>query len=284
MTNTNDSGPGSLRYAIQEAESLPGPNLITFAAGLTGAISLGSSLDISSNVTIEGPGASSLTVSGGGASWYFSVFVVNSGVTASLSGLTIADGWSEYGGGIFNGGILTLTDVVLSGNTASEGGGGIDNDGTATLTDATISGNSAFDGGGIANYGSATLTNVTLYGNSATYGGAIGNIKGSLTLANVTIAGNSAVIGGGGIANGGTAWLNNTIVANNSGGDIEYASVSGNNNLIDDPASAGGLTNGVDGNIVAVDPLLAPLGNYGGQTETMALLPAAPPSMPAARR
>ena len=60
-----------------------------------------------------------------------------------------------------------------------------------------------------------------------------------------------------------------------SGGDIS-GSVSGNNNLIDAAATAGGFTNGVSGNIVGVNPLLSPLGNYGGATQTFALLPGSP--------
>ena len=97
-----------------------------------------------------------------------------------------------------------------------------------------------------------------------------------MTLTNVTISGNSAVKGGGGIANGGTATLNNSLLASNSGGDIDFANVSGDNNLVDDAANAGGLTNGTNGNIVGVNPLLAAPGNYGGPTQTMPLLPGSP--------
>ncbi len=169
---------------------------------------------------------------------------------------------------------LTLTDAILSGNSAT-GGGAIYNGGSLTLTDATISGNSGSDGGGILNTGTAYLTNDTLSGNSATFGGGIGNHT-TVTLINVTIAGNSASNGGGGIANGGTATLYNTIVADSTGGDIEFGSVGGDNNLIDDASSSGGLSNGVNGNIVGVDALLAGLANYGGSTQTIALLPGSP--------
>ena len=83
-----------------------------------------------------------------------------------------------------------------------------------------------------------------------------------------------------------TATLTNTIVAGNAGGDIfagevggtgaDAPSLSGTNNLIGIGA-AGALTNGVNGNLVGVtDPLLAPLGNYGGPTQTVALLPGSP--------
>ena len=65
-------------------------------------------------------------------------------------------------------------------------------------------------------------------------------------------------------------------MASNSGGDIGFGTVSGANNLIDDAANAGGLSNGSNGNIVGVNPLLSALGNYGGPTQTMALLPGSP--------
>ena len=199
--------------------------------------------------TIEGP-ESPLTISGGGPSSDFSVITVNPNVTASLSGLTIADGYSFVGGGIQNAGALTLTDSTLTGNSAS-------------------------DGGGLVNSGMATLTDVTIAGNAAIYGGGIGN-HATLTLDDVTIAGNTANEGGGGIAVGGPATLNNSIVADNTGGDISYGIVAGAYDLIGNFTNSGGLADGSAGDIVGVDPLLAPLGSYGGPTQTMALLPGSP--------
>ncbi len=232
---------GDLRYCVFLADtntSNPAGSLIQFSStvfNVPQTITLvGSGLVLSNTnapTTITGPSAA-LTVSGGGSSSNFSVFTVNSGVTASLAGLTIANGYtSGNGGGIDNEGMATLTDLTLSGNSAYDGGG-IENSGTATLTDATLSGNSAYDGGGMGNSGTAMLIDVTLSGNAASYGGGIGN-HATVTLDDVTIAGNSAVKSGG-IAIGGTATLNNTIVANNSGGDIDFGNVSGDNNLIDD--------------------------------------------------
>ena len=229
------------------------------------------------NVIITGNSSTGqFPISGGG--------IYNGGMV-TLTNVTISNNSdSGYGGGgLFNRGAATLTNVVVSANSASNfGAGGIQNQvGTMTLTNVTISGNSASfggrhrSGGGIENSGTATLSNVTISGNSASFGGGIEN-SGTATLSNVTISGNSSPAFGGGIDNSGTATLNNTIVANStSGGDIS-GSVSGFNNLIDDAASAGGLTNGVNGNIVGVEPLLAPLGNYGGSTQTMPLLPGSP--------
>jgi hypothetical protein len=103
-----------------------------------------------------------------------------------------------------------------------------------------------------------------------------------VTLTNVTISGNSGTGGAGGIHTFDTLTIKNTIIANNvTGGDCildSGGSVSGtsSNNLIEDAANACGLTNGVSGNIVGSDPLLGPLQNNGGTTETHNLLANSP--------
>ena len=161
---------------------------------------------------------------------------------------------------------------------------------TATLTGCTISGNSAKYGGGLANGlgGTITLTDCTISGNSAVAGGGIatGVDGGTATLNACTISANIASAYGGGLGNLGTVTLTDTIVAGNtlaSGGasDIGGASasaVTGTYNLIGTGGS-GGIVNGSQSNIVLTsltDLSLAPLGNYGGPTETMALLPGSP--------
>ena len=131
------------------------------------------------------------------------------------------------------------------------------NGGTLAMINCTVSGNSVSgDGGGVSS-------------------GTFRNYGPTLTMTNCTVSGNSGYYGGGLLATG-TATLTNTIVAGNSGSDIDAASASGTNNLIG-TGDAGGLVNGADGNLVGVtNPLLAPLGNYGGPTQTMALLPGSP--------
>ena len=153
----------------------------------------------------------------------------------------------------------------------------------ATLTDCTISGNSAGIGGGLANYGTADLTDCTFSGNSAALRRRPAEQYGTATLTDCTISGNSAGYGGGGLYNDGTATLTDTIVAGNTDPPAPATSavpsnVSGSYNLIGTGGS-GGLVNGVDGNIVLTSLTglgLAPLGNYGGPTQTMALLPGSP--------
>ena len=194
----------SLRDAIGLANSY-GSGDISFASSITSTpstITLTSALPaITGNVTITGPGANLLTVSGGNSSLVGSVFVVNSGVTASLSGLTIANGNSP-GGGIFNNGTLTVSNSAFSGNSAngtggrSGGGGrggGIFNYGTLTVSNSTFSGNSASGGGGggIYNYGTLTVSNSTFSGNTAGDGGGIDNGGTAVTLTNSIVAGNT---------------------------------------------------------------------------------------------
>ena len=81
---------------------------------------------LSQNITITGPGESSLTINGGGSSSNYNAFTVDSGVTATISGLTVANFYlTGDGGGIINDGTLTLTNDTISGNSASGGGGGL---------------------------------------------------------------------------------------------------------------------------------------------------------------
>ncbi len=223
---------GDLRYCVGLADantSNPDGSLIQFDPSVFSVpqtITLGSGLVLSNTAdqtTITGP-AAALTVSGGGPSSDFRVFVVNSGVTASMSGLTITDGNTiGWGGGMFNDGTATLTNSTISGNSASVGGG-LYNAGTATLTNVALSDNSSNSGGGIENTGMAILTNCTIAGNLAGSHGSGGGIddNGTATLTNCTISDNEAPAGiGGGISIDyfSTATLTNCTISGNSAPD-----------------------------------------------------------------
>ena len=125
---------------------------------------------------------------------------MDSGVTASLSGLTItggsATGYFVGGGGIFNSGDLTLAGCTLSGNSARLRRRRVQFR-RLTLTDCTISGNSArSSGGGVYNYGTATLTGCTVSGNSAYLdGGGVDFSSGALAIGDTILAGNTASFG-----------------------------------------------------------------------------------------
>ena len=196
------------------------------------------------------------------------------------------------GGGLYNGGKATVTDCTFSGNSTSGQGGGIVNGTLETkcvlvLTDSTLSGNTSTNGGGggLLTRGTSTLTDDTIVNNSA--GGGVNN-DGTATIVDCTISGNTTANAGGGIYNGGlgpnVVNLYDTIVAGNystqSGSavasDIDIdngTTLSGSYNLIGIGGS-GGLVNGTSGNIVLTTLTelgLAPLGDFGGPTETMAL-------------
>jgi hypothetical protein len=252
VSNTSDSGSGSLRQAIADANSAGG-DTINFS--VTGTITLTSGeLFVGKDLTISGPGASILAISGnfpiGGDPIFTStprVFAIDSGTTVAISGLTIQNGTANYGGGIHNGGTLTLAHSIVSGNYASgffgQGGGiynsgtltvtnstlsgnspayygdggGIVNDysGILTLTNSTLSGNTAHVGAGLVNRATATVTNSTFSGNGANYSGGIHN-TGMLTVTNSTLSGNTAPFGGG-IGNYGTLIVSNSTLSGNDG-------------------------------------------------------------------
>jgi hypothetical protein len=192
VMNANDSGAGSLRAEIAAAKS---KDTIVFDAGLDGqTITLTSGeLYVNTSLSINGPGAAQLTVSGGNSSRIFEVAAKNQ-VTAS--GLTISNGNGNSGGsggGILNQGNLTVSNCTLTGNQSLELGGGIDNLGTLTVTGSTLTGNSARSGGAIANYDTTTISNSSLSANSTVYGdgGAFYNY-GSASISSSTLAGNVA--------------------------------------------------------------------------------------------
>jgi hypothetical protein len=219
---------------------------------------------------------------------------------------------SVDGAAIFNqGGTVEVTNSTLSGNKAGGArGGGIHNreGGTVKVTNSTLSGNTVGGffgfgllGGGIYNdNGTVEVTNSTLSGNQATNPGGSGagiyNKAGTVTLTNSTLSGNIAnpsttdfagiilpVPGsGGGIWNGGTLNVKNTIVAQNNaatGPDVFGSFASGGYNLIADATGSTGFTAVGDrvGTAAApIDPLLNPLADNGGSTQTVALQPGSP--------
>ena len=206
VTTTADSGAGSLRAAIEAANANPGPDEITFSLAYPATITLASALpSISGNLTITGPGAASLTISGGGVA---RIFYVQTGVTVSISGLTLTGGNADRGGAIYNFGALTITNSVLTSNTATQVGGAIANTGagTLTITGSTLSNNVAPTGGAIHHFGSnITISASTIDNNQATdsTGGAIMSTM-PITITTSTLSNNQAQTGGGGILNFGS--------------------------------------------------------------------------------
>ena len=240
VSNTNNSGTGSLRQAVVDAAAAPGASYITFDPTLSGqTITLNSEItviDATGPVTIDAsslPGGLTLDGSGGAtAHAIFKVynFLLSNNTHLILHCLTLTGGKN---GAIYNLGDLTLTRCTLFGNSGSPNSGGAiySQDGAVTLTHCTLSGNASDGSGGAiySGYGTLALTHCTLTGNTAA---SSGGISGTATLTNCIVAGNTD----------GTA---GTATDNISG------AFTGSNNL----------TTG--------NPQLSPLGYYGGSTMTM---------------
>ena len=181
VTSTaDDSGTGTLRWAVAQVDAASTPSSIEFELGTSAAtiaLSQGQlELSNTSDATTiyDGSGQGPVTVSGNDAS---RVFQIDEGVTATISGLTIAGGSTTgYGGGVNNAGTVTLSYCTVQGNS-SFAGGGLSNSGTVNLVDCTLSGNSgAGSGGGLFNLGTANFTDCTLSGNSTTGAGGHGGL------------------------------------------------------------------------------------------------------------
>jgi len=282
VTNTNDSGAGSLRQAI-----LSGLETIDFDSSVFSTpqtILLNSDFGtVSHSVDIRGPGANLLTVDGQDFENGRPLFSFGPSVNSSLSGFTLTGGRDTTStsdvGGIFLQGALELTDFVLTDNF----GTGIFVTGQSQLT---VSNSTISDNGdeGIFTRGNVTLSGVTISGNGEEgifqQGGTVTALQstiaenqeegvflqiGSLQVSQSTIARN----GGTGVIVSGTAGIENSIIADNSGGDVDVFAFDGavtiNNSLIQDASE---ITNGVNGNIVG-EALLGALTDNGGGTLTI---------------
>jgi hypothetical protein len=256
VSNSCNSGKGSLRTAVAKANTdASPPETITFASPLMSSVSCpstntitlaGSPITIMKSVTITGPGASSLAVSG---NHVVTVFHVNSGATVRISGLTIENGTAKpgkaeadtstnigsnqrlklkggnggNGGGIYNAGTLMLSNDTVTGNTSGSGGAG-GNDTvaiTGSTNTVTFTGGNGGNGGGIYNVGGLTLTNDTVTANSTGSGGNGGTSTVSDTALSthntVTLTGGNGG-NGGGVYNAGTLTLHTATVTGNTTG------------------------------------------------------------------
>jgi hypothetical protein len=244
VTNTNNSGAGSLRQAITNANNNPGADTITFArvtdgtpivlAGAAGEDdNVSGDLDIldGGNLTIQGNGAANTIIDGGGIDRVFHVCPSGGCAnTVTFNSVTIRNGSvGGYGGGIYNrASTVTVDGSLVSANAATYGGGiytraklTIQNGSTIGMAGA---GNTATDhAGGIYNQaGTATVDGSTVSANSADLGGGILNQATLIVQNGSTIggagAGNTATADGGGILNyiGGTTTVDGSAVSANT--------------------------------------------------------------------
>jgi hypothetical protein len=250
----------TLRAALEEANAnTPQPDTIDFALAFPTEIQLGSALpEIADDLTIDGPGATQLAIDGANS---FRVINQVVGTTVTISGLAIrhgsapSGGASQSGGGIITGGNLSLDHVVVTQNNANGGdttlGGGIyAGAGTLTLSQSTVSNNN-----------SAVMDSGT--GNPNSYGGGIyASSETTVILDHSTVSGNhasttitsptspsNASARGGGIYFDGTMQINQSTISGNTASATGAA--DGNS------ATAGGLSEGNDGNLVVTGSTLS---------------------------
>jgi len=262
VTNLNDSGAGSLRQAIIDANANIGPDVILFdimpPGTLPGTITLSTGgMDITDSVTITGPGADLLTIDADNGSRIFLIDDGDSGnnIVVSISGLMLINGFAGDGGAVSNleelsidscvferslandgrggaiynvGDIEGITNCTFSDNISDTGGGAVSNDNSTIqgIADSTFSGNRSDNGGAISNFNRGTIgaiNNSTFTGNFGTKGAAINNDIGS-TIEQITSSTFSGNLAG--IGGGGGAIFNtfSSII-----GAITNSTFSGNN-------------------------------------------------------
>ncbi|MDF7805927.1 choice-of-anchor Q domain-containing protein [Pontiellaceae bacterium B12219] len=287
LTDEDDSpGAGSETSLREAVKYSAGGSIITFDPALSGQTILltNGQIQINKSLSIDASAIGGISIDGNANG---RIFEIASGATSALSGLTITNGLAsgsvpgDKGGGIYirSGAYLALDNAIITGNDGRSYGGGIFNDGTTTVSNCTLTGNSAQLGAAIYNYGSGIITanNSTLANNVAgNEGGGIQNF-GNATFNNSTIAGNSAPNNGGGIysvSSASSVTLNNSIVAGNTalaGADIYDNADNGPTHTVGENivGNASGYTINSGTAPIIANPLLAPLGDYGGFTPTM---------------
>ena len=217
VVNTDDSGTGSLRGAIEQANASAGADTISFDAALAGeTIVLTTELQITDDLTITGLGSDQLTLDGNSDSRIFNISDGSFGtlLTVEIRGLALTNGFSDNGGAISNYEDLTVKDCLFSENDVSSvqiqsagfnNGGAIKNvAGTLEVSNTTFSNNLAVDGGAIYNStGTVNVMNSMFSENMATttqgQGGGIYGIYGSVAITECSFLSNSASGYGGGI-------------------------------------------------------------------------------------
>lgn len=213
--NTADSGPGSLRNAIAQANATLEADTVVFDPGIEGTtiVLTSGQIDVTNSLTIAAPATNRLTVDGNRSS---RLFYFAPGLTNQIFNLRISGGnaSSERGGAMVNDhSFLTLSNVVIEGNSARRGGA-IFNDGifpgsaTLVIQRSTLRNNSSSNIGGcifnrgVASSATVTIQDSTLSGNTAGLfpGGVIANNgetggDARVTILNSTLSGNSARTG-----------------------------------------------------------------------------------------
>jgi hypothetical protein len=221
--------------------------------------SYGGAIYSSGTLSVTGSAFEGNNASDGGA--------VNVSGTTSIVRSLFTGNTAFFGGACEAGGTLMISESSFVGNGGSgtADGGAMKISGTVILKDVTISGNTSTAGGGAIDHrgGTLSLENVTISGNQSRRGGGIIQYNGGITLTNVTLYANVGTEGPGGIqVNAGTVAATNAIFANNALGNCSGAIATNSFSLSNDNTCGFGA--GHDN----VDPMLGPLANNGGFTQT----------------
>lgn len=287
VTTNLDSGPGSLRQAVLDANNSPGGDVIQFS--VSGSIPVTSGpLVVSGDLVVNGPGAEALALDAFGAN---RILTITAGQVL-LNDLVLQNGLApalQPGGGVLvNGGDLMLarcavlnnrTQVVVGVN-ADGAGVYVNSSRRLTARQCLFAGNQVGlgTGGAVRGHNGSILefANCTFSGNSATQGGAV-SFANLASFSHCTVVDNSATSAGGGVwAPVLGARVANSIVFRNvapSGADWLGSAQSGGFNLL---GVVSGSSGWVASDRAGLDPLLGPLGDNGGPTHTYALLDGSP--------
>lgn len=274
VENLNDSGAGSLRQAVLDANNNPGLDAITFADGVSGTLTMyNGEMDIYDSVIIQGPGEANLTIDADNDSRIFNIQPNQNEHSTEISGLTLVNGEVQgagnrgYFGNSYTGGAirigpsyyieqrggggyysrLRLDGVTITDSYSSQGGGALFAEDTfVEILDSTVNYNSANeDGGGIrVEEGALTISGSTFDSNYANEGsGGAASVEGafSVLIDDTTLSNNYAY------NDGGAVYLD----------DIEVNALISNSMLLDNRSdSAGGAINGSsfnDGAVLKID-------------------------------
>ena len=253
ITAANNNAASGAVAGECAAGSSSGSDVIDLT-NVNGTINLTGALpNISSSMTITGPGSSQLTVrrnTGGD----YRIFTITN-VSVTIAGLTATNGKTADGatgssggaggdgGAILNGGTLTLSDIVLSGNRTGNGG-----------TGTSFAGGAAGSGGAIANTSSLTMMNSLVTGNNIGSGGTgsggtgvTGNGAGVFSSGSVTISNSSITSNQGG--NGSSGASGGGVYCSFFSGNSSFTNVTISNNFSGNSSTAGsggGIGGGID--------------------------------------
>lgn len=228
VTNSLDSGSGSLRQAVLNAA--PGDRIVFNPAAFNHAltVSLNSQIEISKSLTIDGATSNVVTPTLNGNNAFHRIFLVRPGAFVTLHRLKLVDGYDSAcdacgGGAIHNAGVLSITGSIFISNTSAfHMGGAIYNSGILSVTGSAFIENRAAGsssvGGAIANVGTAYVLSSTFQDNATTNrdGGALHNDYGGvLIVAGSVFTHNTTVDRGAGIFNNGSLDVMNSMFTNN---------------------------------------------------------------------